>query len=135
MILDFPASRTLRNKFLLCKPLKKKSSQSSRHSSAVHKLTSIHEDMGSIPGLAQLIKDPVLLWLWHRPAATTPTGPLAWEPPYAMCATLKRQKRQKKKKLVKKNSCNLRHNTCETRGRLKNCTKARITHIKSETKS
>ena len=26
--------------------------------------------------------DPVLLWLWHRPAATTPIRPLAWEPPY-----------------------------------------------------
>ena len=28
--------------------------------------------------------DPVLLWLWHRPAATAPIGPLVWEPPYAM---------------------------------------------------
>ena len=27
--------------------------------------------------------DPELLWLWHRPAATAPTRPLAWEPPYA----------------------------------------------------
>ena len=27
--------------------------------------------------------DPVLLWLWCRPAAVAPTGPLAWEPPYA----------------------------------------------------
>ena len=27
--------------------------------------------------------DPELLWLWHRPAATALTRPLAWEPPYA----------------------------------------------------
>ena len=38
---------------------------------------------GLIPGLAQWVKDPALLWLWHRPAATAPIRPLAWEPPYA----------------------------------------------------
>ena len=27
--------------------------------------------------------DPMLLWLWHRLAATAPIGPLAWELPYA----------------------------------------------------
>ena len=27
--------------------------------------------------------DPALLWLWCRPEATAPIGPLAWEPPYA----------------------------------------------------
>ena len=33
--------------------------------------------------------DPVLLWLWHRPAATALIGPLVWEPPYATSAALK----------------------------------------------
>ena len=28
--------------------------------------------------------DPVLLWLWCRPAVTAPVGPLAREPPYAL---------------------------------------------------
>ena len=46
--------------------------------------------------------DMALLWLWLRPAATVPIGPLAWEPPYAAGAALKRQKDQKKKKEKKK---------------------------------
>ena len=39
--------------------------------------------------------DPVLLWLWHRPAATTPIIPLAWEPPNAMGGVLKKGKKTK----------------------------------------
>ena len=54
--------------------------------------------------------DPALLWLWRRPVATAPIGPLAWEPPYAAGAaqeiatttTTKRQKKKKKKKKKKK---------------------------------
>ena len=44
---------------------------------------------------AKWVKDPALLWLWHRPEATAPIGPLAWEPPYAMGVALKRQKTEK----------------------------------------
>ena len=44
--------------------------------------------------------DLVLLWLWHRPAAAAPIQLLAWEPPYAAGAALKRQKTKKKKKIA-----------------------------------
>ena len=40
--------------------------------------------------------DLVLLWLWRRPAAAGPIGPLAWECPYATGAALKRQKKKKR---------------------------------------
>ena len=45
-----------------------------------------------------MVKDLVLLWLWHRLAAGALIGPLAWEPPYAAGVALQRQKTRKKKK-------------------------------------
>ena len=38
--------------------------------------------------------DPVLLWLWHRPAATALIRPLAWEPPYAAPVALEKMKKK-----------------------------------------
>ena len=78
-----------------------------RHGSAEMNLTSIHEDANGSLGSSVVMScvvglrhdsDPALHWLWHRPAATAQIRPLAWEPPYAMGAALKRQKKTKKQK-------------------------------------
>ena len=45
--------------------------------------------------------DLTLLWLWCRPAATAPIGPLAGKPPCAMVEALKKKKKKKKKKVGK----------------------------------
>jgi len=41
--------------------------------------------------------DLALLWLWCRPAAVAPIGPLAWELPYAACAALKKTKKERER--------------------------------------
>ena len=46
--------------------------------------------------------DLMLLWLWHRPVATAPIQPLAWEPPYAESAALIRQYINKINKYINK---------------------------------
>ena len=41
--------------------------------------------------------DPMLLWLWPRPAGATPIQPLAWELPYAKDVALERKKKKGRK--------------------------------------
>ena len=45
--------------------------------------------------------DPVLLWLWCRPAAVALIWPLVWGPPYAVGAALKKKNKKKRKKILK----------------------------------
>ena len=71
----------------------------SHYGSAVMSLTSNGKDEDLIPGLAQWVKDPVLLWPWCRPAAAAQIGSLAWELSQATGAALKRREKKKKKEM------------------------------------
>ena len=79
----------------------------------IMKLTSINEDVAPIPSFTQWVKDlvllhycvccrcssdPVLLWLWCRPAPAALIWPLAWELPHAQVQPEKEKKNAKKEK-------------------------------------
>ena len=59
--------------------------------------------------------DPVLLWLWCRPAATVPIRPLACEPSYAVGAVLKKTKEKKKSVAAKQVKLSLISDKVESR--------------------
>ena len=92
------------------KRLKNNASRSSRGGAAETNLIRNRENTGSIPVLAQWVKDLVLLWvlgsalmllllwLWCRPAAVALIQPLAREPPYATGVALKKKPNKTKKK-------------------------------------
>ena len=72
--------------------------------------------------------DPTLLWLWYRPVSRAPIWPLAWEPPFAAGAAIKRQKKKKKKKRI--NVVTIRYKDMAYM-KVKHCRKQSFKHGKS----
>ena len=68
--------------------------RSSHCGSVVTNPTSILEDAGLIPCLAQWVKDLALLWLWCRLAAAAAVRTRAWEIPCAGGMALKKKKKK-----------------------------------------
>ena len=107
----------------ITRPLKTIRTGTSCHGSSATNLTSIHEDVSSIPGLIKWVKDlvlpvnfgvgqrhssdPRLLWLWHRPAAAVLIQLLAWELPYTAGVALKSKKQTNKKTIFTKHCFNI----------------------------